>query len=93
METPQVLSLDKVYMPVVLVSGADGQTAEKTRGDSAGAVFEQVVHARRCGVWCLWPDSAENLWRFHRCQVRDVDRVGPCPFYVVAVLPDVQETV
>ena len=36
-------------MPVALVSGADGQTAEKTCGDSTGAVLGQGVHARRCG--------------------------------------------
>ena len=36
-------------------SGADGQTAKKTRGNSTGAVPGQVWHARRCGVWCPWP--------------------------------------
>ena len=40
---PQVL--DKLFMPVV-VSGADGQTAQNTRGDSTG--LGQVVHARCC---------------------------------------------
>ena len=37
-EMPQVQFLDKVSMPVVVASGADGQTVQKTRGDSAGAV-------------------------------------------------------
>ena len=45
-------------MPVV-VSGADVQTAQNTRGDSTGAVLRQVVHARCC-VWCRCPDSAFN---------------------------------
>ena len=48
------------YMLVVMVSGADGQTAEKTCGDSTSAVLGQGLHTRRCGVWCRWPDSAEN---------------------------------
>ena len=65
---PQVQSLVKVYMPVV-VSGADGQTVQNTRGDSTGAVLGQVVHARFC-VWCRWPDSAQNCGfsaaAFHR---------------------------
>ena len=65
-EIPQVPFLDKLFMPVV-VSGANGQTAQNTRGDSTGAVFGQVVHARCC-VWCQWPDSAEHPWRFHRCR-------------------------
>ena len=63
-EIPQVPFLDKLFMHVV-VSGADGQTALNTRGDSTGAVLGQVVHARCC-VWCRWPDSAEHPWRFHR---------------------------
>ena len=45
------------YMPVVLVSGADGQTVQKTRGDSTGAVLGQGVHARRCGG----PDVQETV--------------------------------
>ena len=65
-EIPQVPFLDKLFMHVV-VSGADGQTAQNTRGDSTGAVLGQVVHARCC-VWCRWPDSAEHPWRFHRCR-------------------------
>ena len=65
-EIPQVPFLDKLFMHVV-VSGADGQTALNTRGDSTGAVLGQVVHARCC-VWCGWPDSAEHPWRFHRCR-------------------------
>ena len=40
-------SSDKVDTPVVVASDADGQTAQKTRGDSTGAVPGQVVHARR----------------------------------------------
>ena len=63
-EIPQVPFMDKLFMHVV-VSGADGQTAQNTRGDSTGAVLGQVVHARCC-VWCRCPDSAEHLWRFHR---------------------------
>ena len=51
-------SWDKLFMPVV-VSGADVQTAQNTRGDSTGAVLGQVVHARCC-VWCRCPDSAEH---------------------------------
>ena len=65
-EIPQVPFLDKLFMHVV-VSGADGQTAQNPRGDSTGAVLGQVVHARCC-VWCRWPDSAEPPWRFHRCR-------------------------
>ena len=65
-EIPQVPFLDKLFMHVV-VSGADVQTAQNTRGDSTGAVLGQVVHARCC-VWCGWPDSAEQPWRFHRCR-------------------------
>ena len=51
----------------VVASGADGQTAEKTRGDSTGAVLGQGVHARRCGG----PDVQETV-EFHSCQERDV---------------------
>ena len=65
-EIPQVPFLDKLFMHVV-VSGADGQTAQNTRGDSTGAVHGQVVNARCC-VWCRWPDRAEPPWRFHRCR-------------------------
>ena len=50
---------DKLSMPVIVASGADGETVEYTRGDSTGAVLGQVVHARCC-VWCRWPDSADN---------------------------------
>ena len=42
MEIPQVQFVDKVDLPVVVASGADGQTAQKTRGDSTGAVPGQV---------------------------------------------------
>ena len=65
-EITQVPFLDKLFMHVV-VSGADGQTAQNPRGDSTGAVLGQVVHARCC-VWCGCPDSAEHPWRFHRCR-------------------------
>ena len=33
--------LDKVDMPVVVASGVDGQTAQKTQRDSTGAVLGQ----------------------------------------------------
>ena len=52
---------------LVVVSGADVQTALNTRGDSTGAVLRKVVHARCC-VWCRCPDSAEHPWRFHKCR-------------------------
>ena len=39
-EIPQVQFLDKLFMPVVAF-GADGQTAQKTHGDSTGAVRGQ----------------------------------------------------
>ena len=59
-EIPQAQFLDKVYMSIV-VSGAVGQTVQKTCGDAAVAVLGQVVHAlcSRC-VWCRRPDSADN---------------------------------
>ena len=61
-EFSQVQFLDKVFMHVI-VSGAVGQKVQRV---STGAVLGQGVHARCC-VWCLWPDSAEHLWSFHRC--------------------------
>ena len=47
-EIPQVQFLDKLFMPVVVMSGADGQTAQKNCGDSTGAVLGQGVHACCC---------------------------------------------
>ena len=77
-ELPQVQFLDTVYLPVVVVSGAYGQTAQKTRGDSTGAVLGQGSHARLCRkpveipqVQFLdnvyMPFCAENPWRLNRC--------------------------
>ena len=43
-EIPQVYFLDKVYMPVVMVSGT----------------MAQKLSMPVVGVWCSWPDSAEN---------------------------------
>ena len=47
------------YMLVVVVSSADGQTVQKTCGipqvQFLDKLFMPVV-----GVWCQWPDSAEN---------------------------------
>ena len=45
-EFPQSQILDNVVDMPVVVSGADGQTAQNTRGDSMGAVLGQIVHAR-----------------------------------------------
>ena len=46
---------------LVVVSGADVQTALNTRGDSTGAVLGQVVHARCC-VWCRsWTSCSYTL--------------------------------
>ena len=53
-EIPQVL--DKLFMPVV-VSGADVQTAQNTRGDSTGAVLGQIVHAP---LLCLVPMARQR---------------------------------
>ena len=50
-ESPQVQFLDQLFMPVV-VSGADGQTAQKTVEDSTGAALGQGEHAR-----CYWSDA------------------------------------
>ena len=64
-EIPQAQFLDKVYMSIV-VSGAVGQTVQKTCGDAAGAVLGQGVHARcsRC-VWCRRPRQRRKLWSIH----------------------------
>ena len=59
MEIPQAQFLDKVYMSIV-VSGAAGQTVQKTCGISTVAVLGQGLHPRRGRVWYRWPDSAEN---------------------------------
>ena len=67
-QTVQMQFLDKViHVPVILTTRARGGPDSAVlavqcgaRGVSTGAVLGQVVHARRCHVWCRWPDSAEN---------------------------------
>ena len=58
-EIPQVQFLDKFFMPVVVMSGADGQTVLKTvkipQVRFLDKLFMPVVF-----VWCQWPDNAEN---------------------------------
>ena len=39
-------------MPVVMVSGADGQTVQN--------LFMDNLSMPVVGAWCSWPDSAEN---------------------------------
>ena len=45
------------------------------------------LHARRFGVWCRWPDSGENPWRFHSAVLGQGVHARRCGG------PDVQETV
>ena len=54
------------HVPVAFQTVQFSPSSGGTRGVSTGAVLGQVVLARRCSVWCRWPDSAENSWRLHR---------------------------
>ena len=47
-------------MPVVVPSGAFGQTEQKTVDFPQLQLLDKVYMSVACCVWCLWPDVAEN---------------------------------
>ena len=58
-EIPQVPFLDKLFMSVVVMSGADGQTVLKNV-EIPQVPFLDKVYPPVVFVWCQWPDNAEN---------------------------------
>ena len=87
---PQVQFLGQGLHDRLSVSGADGQTEQKTCGDSTGGVLGQVVHARRR---CVVPMARQCRKPVEIPQVQFLDKVFTPVHARRCGGPDVQETV